>query len=172
MCLVDWSFAGFKLHFNVQKYHPDDPRFYPVYRGCVEQNRGVVMHIGTFPNPGKHLGAERLHAVLRQFPALKVSVAHLGLFQADDFWRIMDRYPSVYMDTAFILGNPLFPEGADQTAATLKRFPERVLYGSDFPLICHRLEDGLQEIAQMPWDTKTRQKLMLENAEKFLSDEG
>jgi predicted TIM-barrel fold metal-dependent hydrolase len=168
-CLKDWGFAGFKLHFNVQQYRPDDSRYNPVYRGVLEYGGGLVMHIGTFPNSGEHLGAERLLAVLKKFPALKVMVAHLGFFQTEDFWRIMDRYPGVYLDTAFILGNPQFHENISLVAETLQRFPERVVYGSDFPLICHRLEDGLSYIKKLPWEEEQKQKLLYDNALSFLN---
>lgn len=168
-CLSDWGFAGFKLHFNVQHYNPDDPRYDPVYRGTLEHGGGIVMHIGTFPNPGEHVGAQRLHAVLRKFPTLKVMVAHLGYFQTDDFLRLMDRYPGVYLDTAFILGNPDFHRDEPLVTAALNHFPHRVVYGSDFPLIRHRLQDGLDYIDQLPYDTSLKQNLMVDNALRFLA---
>lgn len=167
-CLKDWDFAGFKLHFNVQPFQPDDPRYFPVYHGALQYGKAVVMHIGTFPTAGENLGAERLRAVMRKFPQLKVLVAHLGLYEIEDFWRIMDRYPSVYMDTAFLLGNPRFPQAGQQVLATMERFPDRVLYGSDFPLICHRLEDGFNEIETLFGNNNLKQKLLLTNAEGFL----
>ncbi|MDW7651760.1 MAG: amidohydrolase family protein [Bacillota bacterium] len=168
-CLVDFGFAGFKLHFNVQPYRPDDRRYFPVYRGIMEYGGGIVMHVGTFPNSGDHLGAERLLAALQKFPKLKVMVAHMGFFQTEDFWRIMDRYPGVYLDTAFLLGNPDFFHADSVIAATLERFPDRVVYGSDFPLICHHLGDGLDHIAKLPWDQTLKRKLMYENANRFLA---
>lgn len=168
-CLKDWGFAGFKLHFNVQHYRPDDPRYDPVYRGVLDYGGGIVMHIGTFPNPGEHLGAERLLAVLKKFPELKVIVAHLGFYQTEEFWRMMERYPGVYLDTAFILGNPQFHNNTSIVTETLQRFPDRVIYGSDFPLICHRLEGGLDYIRQLPWDEGVKQKLLYDNALSFLT---
>jgi predicted TIM-barrel fold metal-dependent hydrolase len=74
----------------------------------MEYGGGIVMHVGTFPFAGEHLGAERLLAVLKQFPKLKIMVAHMGFFETEEFWRIMDRYPGVCLDTAFLLGNPAF----------------------------------------------------------------
>ncbi|MBS4031083.1 MAG: amidohydrolase [Clostridiales bacterium] len=167
-CLKDWNFAGFKLHFNVQVYRPDDSRFFPVYEGAINYGKAVVMHIGTFPTAGAHLGAERLLAVMKKYPELKVLVAHLGLYEVEDFWWIMDRYPGVYMDTAFLLGNPRFPQAGQQVLATMERFPDRVLYGSDFPLICHRLEDGFDEIETLFGNHIFKQKLLSQNAEAFL----
>lgn len=167
-CLRDWGFAGFKLHFNVQKYYPDDPRYFPVYRGVLEYGGGIITHIGTFPNPGEHLGPERLLSVLKKFPKLKVAVAHLGFYQTEEFWHIMDRYPGVFMDTAFILGNPQFCKSDRVVYETLRRFPDRVLYGSDFPLICHHLGDGLDYVGQLLWEKELKQKLMYDNANHFL----
>lgn len=168
-CLHDWQFAGFKLHFNVQKFRPDDARYFPVYRGALEYGGGLVMHIGTFPDKGEHLGASRLLSVMKQFPGLSVVVAHMGFYDTEDFWRIMDRFPGVYLDTSFILGNPDFAYAGEVVYETLKRFPERVLYGSDFPLICHRLEDGLDSITKLPWGEEHLNNLLYRNALNFLS---
>jgi uncharacterized protein len=167
-CLLDWNFAGFKLHFNVQKYRADDPLYFPVYQGAVEYGKGVIMHIGTFPNAGEHLGASRLAAVMEKYPQLKVMVAHMGFYQTDEFWRIMDSYPGVYLDTAFILGNPSFYDADKIILETMERFPDRVLYGSDFPLICHSLQDGLSYIDALPWDNKLKENLLYNNAVRFL----
>lgn len=167
-CLRNWDFAGFKLHFNVQPYHPDDPRYYPVYRGSLEYGKRLVMHIGTFPNKGKHAGVEQLAGALKRFPKLKIMVAHMGLYQTDEFWRLMDKYPGVYLDTAFVLGNPDFSGSDNIITETLKRFPKRVIYGSDFPLICHRLSDGLNYIDSLPWDQQTKENLLYNNAIQFL----
>lgn len=167
-CLDDWNFAGFKLHFNVQKFYPEDPRFFPVYQGVQERRKAMVMHISSFPAQSDHLGADRLQAVLRLFPDLKVQVAHLGLPDNEDFWRLMDRYPGLCMDTSFILGNPMFPDSGRLAAATEMRFPGRVLYGSDFPLICHDLRQGLDYIAGLPWEEQLKRKILYENALEFL----
>ncbi|MBS4022709.1 MAG: amidohydrolase [Dethiobacter sp.] len=167
-CLNDWGFAGFKLHFNVQRFSPDDPRFAPVYSQVQEQGKAMVMHIGPFPSPSDHLGASKLLSVLRSFPRLKVLVAHLGFYDTEKFWRIMDQYPTVYLDTAFILGNPMFPDGEKIVAESMKRFPDRILYGSDFPLIRHDVREGLAHIGTLSWDENIKKKLLYENAENFL----
>jgi uncharacterized protein len=167
-CLDDWGFAGFKLHFNVQRFRPDDPRFAPVYSSVQERGKAMVMHISGFPAISEYLGATRLREVLLEFPKLRVLVAHLGLHDIEDFWRIMDQYESVYLDTAFILGSPMFPNADKMVADTMKRFPDRVLYGSDFPLICHNLREGLTYIESLPWDEDLKKKLLFENACNFL----
>ena len=170
-CLKDWDFAGFKLHFNVQRSDPDDPRYLPVYRGALEYGKGIVMHVGTFPNTDScsHSQAKRLQSVLQRFPTLNVIVAHMGCYQTEYFWRIMDRYPGVYLDTSFILGNPQFPDGHQLVFQSLKRFPHRILYGSDFPLICHHLQGGLDYISQLPWTDQQKRDLLRENALRFLA---
>lgn len=168
MCLDDWNFSGFKLHFSVQLFSPDDPRFTPVYKAVQERQRAVIMHISSFPWESRHLGANCLHRILQAFPRLKVLVAHLGSIDTDNFWRLMDKYPSIYLDTAFLLGNPMYPNAYKIVAATLQRFPDRVLYGSDFPFICHDINDGLNYIYNLPWDEKIKKKLLYLNAEEFL----
>jgi uncharacterized protein len=167
-CLRDWDFAGFKLHFNVQPYRPDDPRYFPVYRGVLEYGKGLIMHIGRFPQNGNHAGADMLHAVLQRYPELKIIVAHLGLYQTEEFWRLMDRYPGVYLDTAFVLGNPDYHDSSGMVQQTLERFPHRVVYGSDFPLIRFRLEDGLDYIQKLPWPEEMKENLLYSNALRFL----
>lgn len=168
-CLQEWNFSGMKVQFHVQNSHPDDPGYEPLYRVAAELGKGIFMHVGKFPFAADNTGADRLGSVMKKFPELKVVVAHLGFYQTEDYWFLMDRYPDIYLDTSFILGNPAFTGAESLVHETLKRFPDRVLYGSDFPLLLYRLEDGLHHIASLPWDEKLKEKLMYENALRFLT---
>ena len=39
-----WGLAGLKLHTQVQRFHPDDPRLWPVYERLVALGRVLVIH--------------------------------------------------------------------------------------------------------------------------------
>jgi uncharacterized protein len=166
-CLRDWDFAGIKLHFNVQPYQPDDFRYFPAYQGALEYGKGLIIHLGRFPGREKHDGVLQLHRILKRFPGLKVMVAHMGLYQTEELWRLMNRYPRLYLDTAFVLGNPDYHDSLAIIENTLERFPHQVIYGSDFPLIGYRLEDELDYIQKLPWPDEIKENILYNNALRF-----
>jgi hypothetical protein len=84
-------------------------------------------------------GVERFRHLMERFPRLRVCVAHMGAFQSAEFLALLPRYPHLYVDTTMAMTAHATPyTGADPTAVTdadLVRHQDRVLFGSDFPLI-------------------------------------
>lgn len=133
-CLDTLGFRGFKIHCGVQRVAPDDPRLFPLYEAALDFDRPVLVHAGSGPYPASWLGFRHFHRLMRRYPGLKVQVAHLGMWEVEDFLSLTERYPGVYFDLAAVTNRHLaLPvSGLDKI---LRRYPERVLYGSDFPLI-------------------------------------
>ncbi|NMP22930.1 amidohydrolase family protein [Sulfobacillus harzensis] len=134
-----FQFAGFKIHCNVQKVRPDDPRLDPLYRLVQERKRSLVVHVGTEPHQNSFVGVDFFRRLMEKYPELRVQVAHLGAAEIDDFVALLPRYPHLYLDTAAIPGTRLWvPQ--EKLEDIIACHPDRIIYGSDLPIVEEALE--------------------------------
>ncbi len=130
-------FRGVKIHSHVMKIAPDDPRLDPVWRASAKFRKPVVIHCG--PEPALHgygvdtravSGADRLRRALERHPEAVVIVPHLGFDDTPKFEAMLDRFPNLYLDTTMVIAG-WFERQPE--VEILRRRPERILYGTDFP---------------------------------------
>ena len=98
-----WGLAGLKLHTQVQRFHPDDPRLWPVYARLVELDRVLVIHVGTGPHTNEFTGLARFERVLQRFPTLRASICHMGAFETRAALQLLDRFPNLHLDTTMAM---------------------------------------------------------------------
>lgn len=123
---------GFKLQFLVQNFYPHDSRLFPLYEMIIEKNKRLLMHVGTGPRQSPYVGVRYFREIMRRYPELPVNVAHMGGFEYQAFFDLLDACPNLFFDTAFSFlpeTDLMFPLGRE----CLERCKERILYGSDFP---------------------------------------
>jgi uncharacterized protein len=158
-------FRGVKIHSHVMRIAPDDPRLDIVWRASARWKKPVVIHCGPEPalhgygvDPRTVSGADRLQRALDRHPDAIVIVPHLGFDHTPQFEEMLGRYPNLYLDTTMVIGG-YFDRQPDP--GILRRHPDRILYGTDFPNIPY------------PWDHELRAlralHLPLEDEEKILS---
>src|SRR5262249_6399616 len=137
---------GFKFHHSVQRFHVHDPRLFGVYERAEAAGHLLVLHVGTLPDRDPFTRAERFRRVSARSPRLTLLVAHMGAFESDAFLALLDAPDSLYVDTTMALAPAAARYvGADPTAITdaaLIRWQDRILFGSDFPLIPYDYEDA------------------------------
>lgn len=162
---------GFKFHHSVQRFHVDDPRLFPTYERAEAAGHVFVLHVGTMPYRDPFTGVERFRAVMERFPRLRVCVAHMGAFQTPEFLGLLARYPHLYVDTTMAL-SPLATRyvGADPAAvsdADLVRHGDRVLFGSDFPLIPYDYDEERRWAWERGLTDDLRRRIFHDNALRF-----
>ena len=145
--LASLGLKGIKLHPVYQGVDFDDVRYLRILDRCGELGLAVLTHAGRdIGFPGKdNCTPEMALSALKQVGPVTLILAHMG------GWREWDRVEallpgtSVYLDTAFSLGSivpvrdgcydphdlPLMP--AEQFVRMVRRFPGRVLFGTDSP---------------------------------------
>jgi uncharacterized protein len=132
-----WGLAGLKLHIQVQRFWPDDPRILPVYERLLALGRVLVIHVGTGPHTNEFTGLARFERVLERFPELRASICHMGAFETRAAFQLLDRFPNLRLDTTMALTEASLPyTGIDPAVvrnADLVRYADRILFGSDFP---------------------------------------
>ena len=167
----DLGLRGFKFHHSVQRFHVDDSRLWPVYERAEAAGHVFVLHVGTMPYRDEFTGVARFQRVMDRFPTLRVCVAHMGAFQSEAFLALLARYPHLYVDTTMAM-SPLARRyvGADPAAVTdadLLRHQDRVMFGSDFPLIPYDYDEERRWAWQRELDDTVRRKIFHDNAFRF-----
>lgn len=168
--LDEWNFPGVKIHTFVQNVSINDERLRPMYRMLCDRQKGLILHLSGMPIESPHTRVETLWDVLRTFPNLKVTIAHMGL--PNDFClatKLAANYPNVYLDTAFILGNPRFPV-QDEWLKAIEANPTKYIFGSDFPVMDYSPKDAIQVLQQLPLTEEVKRLLLWDNAMRFLQN--
>jgi predicted TIM-barrel fold metal-dependent hydrolase len=168
--LVDEAFGklglrGAKLHPQVGRFGLDDPRLDPLYARAVEHGALLLIHAGRRPEPSEHVGARAFARLMRRFPRLKVVVAHSGADEFDAFFDLCGMYEGVFLDTAMVFNNFL---GGPPPIQRILEFQDRVVYGSDFPMIPYSLESAVQSILELRLGRGLEEKLLCTNAARLL----
>jgi predicted TIM-barrel fold metal-dependent hydrolase len=164
--------AGFKLHLSVQRFRADDPRLFPVYERVEATGRFMVLHAGTMPYRDPFTGLEYLRPVLMRFPALRLSVAHMGAFEARNFLVLTREFPNLYLDTTMAMtpaAKPFVGEGATfLTNEEIVHHQDRIMFGSDFPLVPYDYDEERRWAYDRALPEPARRKIFYENARRFL----
>jgi predicted TIM-barrel fold metal-dependent hydrolase len=166
-----WGLAGLKLHTQVQRFHPDDPRLWPVYARLVELGRVLVIHVGTGPHTNEFTGLARFERALQRFPALRASICHMGAFETRAALQLLDRFPNLHLDTTMAMTSAsLRFTGIDAAVvrdADLVRYADRILFGSDFPNLPYPYEEERRDLWARDLPLAVYQRIFHDNAQAF-----
>lgn len=171
-CFDKYNFSGLKIHIEVQRFAPDDERLWPVYEEVLAKGRFIVMHVGTAPWANEFCGIDRFAPLMARYNNLKMVIAHMGLFETARFFKMMDQYPELRMDTAMAFG-PLMmdhmPEGFTWDAAQIERYCDRIIFGSDFPNLPYDYEHERLGLLALGLKKESYQKIFYHNAMTLLA---
>jgi uncharacterized protein len=169
----DYDVRGFKFHPNIQAFFPDDRNVYPLYEAIAEAGLPALFHtghsgIGTgLPGGGgvrlKYSNPMHLDDVAADFPELTIVMAHPSFPWQDEAISIALHKQQVYIDLSG-WSPKYFSPNLISYANTLLR--DRVLFGSDFPLITP--DRWLEDFAKADFKDEVRPLILKENAVKML----
>lgn len=174
--LTTYGFRGLKLHIQVQRFYPDDPRMLPVYERLAALDRVLVIHVGAVvgaPGASEFTRIERFARVLQCFPTLRASVCHMGAPDTPACLELLDRYPGLYLDTTMamserglrMLGYEPVPLARDLFLC----WQDRILFGSDFPNLPYDYEEERRWAWEHDLPLEVCRKLFHANARRFLA---
>jgi predicted TIM-barrel fold metal-dependent hydrolase len=162
---------GVKLHCHVQAVAVDDPVLHEVYDACVAADQPLVVHAGRQPRSDAYkvdtfaiCSAERVEAVLRSYPRLRVCVPHLGADELDAYGRLLERYDNLWLDTTMVMADYFPVEHPERLVA---QRPERVMYGTDFPIIPYAWDRELVRIKQAGFSDDALERILGKTAREF-----
>jgi predicted TIM-barrel fold metal-dependent hydrolase len=138
---------GWKM-YPPNGFYPDDDKFYPYYALCVELGIPVVIHTG-FTSRFKHVKYANpvfIDKVAADFPGLRIVIAHVGVPWTEEALMVSYKNPNVSVDVSgwqiFANKVPMRVYRMIAEAKFGRVFPNRMLWGSDFPLFEYAMPLG------------------------------
>jgi len=130
---------GWKL-YPPNGFYPDDDEFDLYYDLCVDLDIPILIHQGITPRY-KHVKYARpvyVDRVAADFPDLKIILAHVGFPWVDETLMVAAKNPNVSIDISgwqiYASTVPLKVYQMIAHAKIMRVFPNRILFGSDYPL--------------------------------------
>jgi len=156
---------GIKFQPEFQDFYVDDEKVYPIYAQAEKLNIPILFHCGEELS-GTMLvrsSPERILKVKEAFPDLKIIAAHFGGFK---FWNEVEKYllgKDIYLDTSFFFD--YLPKNKILSMFSQHR-PERLLFGTDFPLIDQKKDIDFLRGLKLQADLE--EKIFFLNAKELL----
>jgi len=94
-----------------------------------------------------------------RYPELKLIVAHLGAMEETRFFEMLDRYPNLHLDTTMAL-TAFMPGQVVPDRSLLKRWPGRILFGTDFPYLPYALETERHVVEALDMTAEQRASIL------------
>jgi len=147
--------AGIKLFPGYNPFYPHDRRLDPVYEYAVRRKLPVLIHTGdTLDSLAlvKYARPLEVDEVAVRFRDVPFVLCHFGNPWVDEAAEIVYKNPNVYADTSGLLAHPSHPLFDRMVELCRRRVLEgilmvgstdRILYGSDWPLIDLRVATSL-----------------------------
>ena len=171
--IAEHGVRGFKFHPNIQAFFPNDRLAYPFYEVIEEAGLPVLFHTGHsgigsgMPGGGgirlKYSNPMHVDDVAVDFPGLTIVLAHPSFPWQDEAISVALHKQQVYIDLSG-WSPKYFPPQLVQYANTLLR--DRVLFGSDFPLLTP--DRWLADFARADFRDDVRPLVLKQNAARLL----
>lgn len=172
----DLGCKGLKVHPSLQAFRPDDRAFAPLWATAEALGIPVICHTGTsgigagMPGgQGIKLGYARpihLDAVLADFPALRIVLAHFGWPWTDEALAIAQHKANAFLDVSGWAPRYL-PEAVVREMRG--RLRDKVLFGSDYPFIAP--ERCLEELGALGLGDQATALVLRDNAARLFGIE-
>ena len=166
---------GLKLHPGLQKFAPNDDRFYPLWAAAAELGLVCLFHTGMMgtgaglPGGGgyklKYVNPLLLDDVAADFPSLEIIMAHPGWPWQPEQIAMARHKANLYIDLSG-WSPRYFPSELVQNMNGLLQ--DKCLFGSDWPFLSP--ERWLADFAALPIGEAVRRKILRDNARRLLAE--
>ena len=159
--IVSLGLCGFKLHPDSQSVNIDDERLMEFY-ALLEGRLPLMLHTGDYRRDTSH--PRRAKHVLQEFPGLVVNCAHFGGWSLCDLAIEYLEDEHCFMD----ISSASVYLGPRRTTELIKLYgPERILFGSDYPMWNPVLE--LERFWLNDLTSAEQEQVLWRSAETYLS---
>ncbi|CCK81680.1 amidohydrolase family protein [Desulfobacula toluolica] len=156
---------GLKIHPVIQRIHPENKKIYQVLEEISIYSMPVCFHVGPCRagivkiEEEEYAHPDQILTLVKNFPNVPFVFAHMGLEYKDYVIELAQKHKNIYLDTSF------------QTAKTIKKAimsidVDRILFGSDFPLVSQTT--SIKIINKYIKDQIVKKKIFSENIKKLL----
>jgi hypothetical protein len=131
----DLNMKGLSVAPAAQDYHPSNSHAFEVYEAAADANLPVMFHRGLHlasPSKLEYARPVLLDAVAREFPKLRIIVAHMGYPWIDETLALIAKHEHVYTETSW-LPRLTWPAYQALRSAHQWGLTPKILFGSGFP---------------------------------------
>ena len=171
--IAEHGVKGFKFHPTVQGFNPSDRMAWPIYEVINEHKLPAIFHSGhSGMGSGMRCGGGfkleysnpmHLDDVALAFGDMQIVIAHPSWPWQDEALSVAMHKPNVWIDLSG-WSPKYFPPQLVQYANTLLK--DRVLFGSDFPLITP--DRWMKDFAIAGFKPELHQRILKDNAVRLL----
>ena len=163
---ADRGARGFKIHNNLEGLTADHPAYRALFQVARARRLFVILHTGCFhvflyKNKRPSDPAE-FEPLFRDFPDVRVCLAHMNREHPEAAWEQMKRYDQLYTDTSWQPADGV-RRAVDAVGA------DRILLGSDWPLLHDELQGEALDIARRALSDRDFERVAHDNGERFLA---
>jgi uncharacterized protein len=156
---------GIKLQPEFQDFYVDEERMFPMYEEIDRLQLPLLFHTGeelsgTF---AVRSAPHRLIKIKERLPGIVIIAAHFGGFRLTDEVEEYLLGKDIYMDTSFFFD---YLPRERVIKLLLAHRPDRIIFGSDFPLIDPKKDIDFLQSLDIPLALK--EKILFSNAQKLL----
>jgi predicted TIM-barrel fold metal-dependent hydrolase len=132
---------GLKLYPCTDSYSPDDPNTFEVYEMAQELDIPVLFHQAGMPETHDlltHTDPSQIDVVAKNFPKMRIVLAHLGYPRVDETLYVLRKHKNVYADISWPYGNINHPSylwllWRDMLTALNLGVFQKLVFGTDYP---------------------------------------
>ncbi len=119
--------------FNFNPLLPNDESIFPVYEKCEKHNIPMIISCGGYTAPSYEFHKPcYIEDVAKTFPKLKMSLGHAAWPWTTEIAHVAFKYENLYISPDLYIMHA--PGSQDYIAAANYFIPEKVLYGSAYPV--------------------------------------
>ncbi|MHA1832618.1 MAG: amidohydrolase family protein [Candidatus Baldrarchaeia archaeon] len=168
---------GLKLHPPVQKFRPDSKEALKIYDLLEELKKPLYIHTGWFPDNGFQYSDPKMYEPLIYNYNIPVILAHMMLGKPKELRKFLDARKNIYTETSNALIDitvidPVTGEKvkwlSEEVVNLIEDYPNRILYGSEIPLVWWKPEKTLKNLLKLNVDEKIKEKILWKNAAEFI----
>jgi predicted TIM-barrel fold metal-dependent hydrolase len=157
---------GIKLQPEFQDFYVDDENLLPIYEEMEKLNIPVLFHCGEELSGTMKVRSSpsRIAKIKEGFPRLRIIGAHFGGFRLWDEVKQHLLGKDIYLDTSFFFG---FLPDDEAKELLLAHRPDRLLFGTDFPLVDQKKD--LDFLRELKISEKLKDQILFHNASELLN---
>jgi predicted TIM-barrel fold metal-dependent hydrolase len=167
VALADDGARGFKIHLNMDGLGADHRGYRYAFEVAQERGLFVIVHTGCFHTPVYKLDdpadPELFAPLFEDHPDVRVCLAHMNRDEPEKAWDLMKRYEQLWTDTSWQPGDTV-------KRAVREVGAERVLLGSDWPLLHGELQGNVLRILREAVGEQVAEQIGDASARTFLGE--
>ena len=144
--MVKKGAKALKIHPASDGEGPESPRYHTLLKTASELGLPVIVHTGclhlrlVYKEP-EHGHAQIFEPWFREYPEVRFILAHMNFHEPDVAMDIACSHPNVWLETSW--------QPAETIGEAVRRIgPDRVLFGTDWPIVGNNLSIGLRRVRE------------------------